>query len=83
MNRLTNEGYLDEEILNNSKYSGSIIGGIEFWGRTLVELEVKDYTIHLNPINDAKFIDQIVPVDMVAGRQYEVTITMKNIGTTI
>ncbi|HOI97355.1 MAG TPA: hypothetical protein PLA19_02515 [Candidatus Pacearchaeota archaeon] len=44
--RLLQEGFIDKEILEGAKYSGSILGGIEFWGRNLVELEVKDHTMY-------------------------------------
>ena len=47
LSTLESEGHLDSSILNNAKYSSSIIGGLEFWGRNLVELEVKDYTIYV------------------------------------
>ena len=44
--RLLQEGFIDKEILEGAKYSGGILGGIEFWGRNLVELEVKDHAIY-------------------------------------
>jgi hypothetical protein len=45
INTLISAGKIKTDILNNAKYSGEIIGGVEFWGRNLAELDVKDHTI--------------------------------------
>jgi len=46
INRLVSEGFLNRQTMDIARYSGGIIAGTEFWGRSLVELEVKDHTMY-------------------------------------
>ena len=44
--RTLEAGYFSDDMLDGAKYSGGIVAGTEFWGRALVELEVKNYTMY-------------------------------------
>ncbi len=43
---LIDHGYTNTTALEGARYTSGIIGGIETWGRSRVELEIKDHTIY-------------------------------------
>ncbi len=71
------------ELLRSTKISSENKEGNSISSTPHIREGIDGFVLHEEEIDDAKFDDQDVPNEMVASRQYEVSVTMKNTGTTI